>query len=152
MCGCGSQGCWEQYASGRALVRYAKQRANATPENAEILLGMGDGTPEGIEGKHISMAARQGDAVAVDSYRELARWAGAGLADLASLFDPSAFIVGGGLSDEGELVLDPIRKSYKRWLVGGNWRPVADVIAAQLGNKAGLVGAADLAREPDPVM
>ena len=76
----------------------------------------------------------------------------AGLADLASLFDPSAFIVGGGLSDEGELVLDPIRKSYKRWLVGGNWRPVADVIAAQLGNEAGLVGAADLAREPDPIM
>jgi len=152
LCGCGSQGCWEQYASGRALVRYAKQRANATPENAEILLGLGDGTPDGIEGKHISMAARQGDPVAVDSYRELARWAGAGLADLASLFDPSAFIVGGGLSDEGELVLDPIRKSYKRWLVGGNWRPVAEVIAAQLGNKAGLVGAADLAREPDPIM
>ncbi|MFD4527774.1 ROK family glucokinase [Streptomyces sp. NPDC058470] len=152
LCGCGSQGCWEQYASGRALVRYAKQRANATPENAEILLALGDGSPDGIEGKHISVAARQGDPVAVDSYRELARWAGAGLADLASLFDPSAFIVGGGLSDEGELVLDPIRKSYKRWLVGGNWRPVADVIAAQLGNKAGLVGAADLAREPDPIM
>ena len=152
LCGCGSQGCWEQYASGRALVRYAKQRANATPENAEILLSLGDGSPDGIEGKHISMAARQGDPVAVDSYRELARWAGAGLADLASLFDPSAFIVGGGLSDEGELVLDPIRKSYKRWLVGGNWRPVADVIAARLGNEAGLVGAADLAREPDPIM
>ncbi|MFE9685242.1 ROK family glucokinase [Streptomyces sp. NPDC002701] len=152
LCGCGSQGCWEQYASGRALVRYAKQRANATPENADILLSLGDGSPDGIEGKHISMAARQGDPVAVDSYRELARWAGAGLADLASLFDPSAFIVGGGLSDEGELVLDPIRKSYKRWLVGGNWRPVADVIAARLGNEAGLVGAADLAREPDPIM
>ncbi|CAM5736825.1 Glucokinase OS=Streptomyces tendae OX=1932 GN=F3L20_24205 PE=4 SV=1 [Streptomyces tendae] len=100
----------------------------------------------------VSVAARQGGRVAVDSYRELARWVGAGLADLASLFDPSAFIVGGGLSDEGELVLGPIRKSYKRWLVGGNWRPVADVIAAKLGNKAGLVGAADLAREPDPIM
>src|SRR6478736_5983330 len=152
LCGCGSQGCWEQYASGRALVRYATQRANATPENAETLLSLGDGTPEGIEGKHVSMAARQGDRVAVDSYRELARWVGAGLADLASLFDPSAFIIGGGLSDEGELVLDPIRKSFRRWLIGGNWRPVADVIAAQLGNKAGLVGAADLAREPDPIM
>ncbi|MEV6119598.1 ROK family glucokinase [Streptomyces sp. SID8352] len=152
LCGCGSQGCWEQYASGRALVRYARQRARATPERAELLLALGDGTPDGIEGKHISVAARQGCPVAVDSYRELARWAGAGLADLASLFDPSAFIVGGGLSDEGELVLDPIRKSYKRWLVGGNWRPVAEVIAARLGNKAGLVGAADLAREPDPIM
>ncbi|MGW2324475.1 ROK family glucokinase [Streptomyces sp. NPDC001700] len=147
LCGCGSQGCWEQYASGRALVRYAQQRAAATPENAEILLGLGDGTPEGVEGKHISDAARQGDPVAIDSFRELARWAGAGLADLASLFDPSAFIVGGGVSDEGDLVLEPIRKSFRRWLVGNQWRPHAQVLAAQLGGKAGLVGAADLARQ-----
>ncbi|MEV6011633.1 ROK family glucokinase [Streptomyces sp. NPDC051976] len=147
LCGCGSQGCWEQYASGRALVRYAQQRANATPENAQVLLALGNGTVEGIEGRHISAAARQGDPVAVDSFRELARWAGAGLADLASLFDPSAFIVGGGVSDEGELVLDPIRKSFKRWLIGGEWRPHAQVLAAQLGGKAGLVGAADLARQ-----
>ncbi|MDG9700886.1 ROK family glucokinase [Streptomyces sp. DH37] len=147
LCGCGSQGCWEQYASGRALVRYARQRANATPENAGILLALGDGTPEGIEGRHISQAARQGCPVAVDSFRELARWAGAGLADLASLFDPSAFIVGGGVSDEGDLVLDPIRKSFRRWLVGGQWRPHAQVLAAQLGGRAGLVGAADLARQ-----
>jgi glucokinase len=147
LCGCGSQGCWEQYASGRALVRYAKQRAAATPENAAALLALGDGTPEGIEGRHVSAAARQGDPVATDSFRELARWAGAGLADLASLFDPSAFIVGGGVSDEGELVLDPIRKSFRRWLIGGEWRPHAQVLAAQLGGKAGLVGAADLARQ-----
>ncbi|MCM2428931.1 ROK family glucokinase [Streptomyces sp. RKAG337] len=147
LCGCGSQGCWEQYASGRALVRYAKQRAAATPENAELLLSLGDGDPDTIEGKHISEAARGGDPVAIDSFRELARWAGAGLADLASLFDPSAFIVGGGVSDEGELVLDPIRKSFRRWLVGGQYRPHAQVLAAQLGGKAGLVGAADLARQ-----
>lgn len=147
LCGCGSQGCWEQYASGRALVRYARQRAVATPENAALLLSLGDGTPESIEGKHISEAARGGDPVAIDSFRELARWAGAGLADLASLFDPSAFIVGGGVSDEGELVLDPIRKSFRRWLVGGQYRPHAQVLAAQLGGKAGLVGAADLARQ-----
>ncbi|NJQ02349.1 ROK family glucokinase [Streptomyces zingiberis] len=147
LCGCGSQGCWEQYASGRALVRYARQRSVATPEQAEILLGLGDGTPEGIEGRHVSQAARQGDKVAVDSFRELARWAGAGLADLASLFDPSAFIIGGGVSDEGDLVLEPIRKSFRRWLVGSQWRSHAQVLAAQLGGKAGLVGAADLARQ-----
>ncbi|MBL1066741.1 ROK family glucokinase [Streptomyces sp. 7-21] len=147
LCGCGSQGCWEQYASGRALVRYAKQRATATPEAAKVLLGFGDGTPEGIEGRHVSMAARQGDPVAVDSFRELARWAGAGLADLASLFDPSAFIVGGGVSDEGDLVLEPIRKSFRRWLVGSRYRPHAQVLAARLGGRAGLVGAADLARQ-----
>lgn len=147
LCGCGSQGCWEQYASGRALVRYARQRAAATPEAAEILLGLGDGTPESIEGRHVSEAARRGCPVAVDSFRELARWAGAGLADLASLFDPSAFIVGGGVSDEGDLVLEPIRKSFRRWLVGGRWRPHAQVLAAQLGGRAGLVGAADLARQ-----
>ncbi|WP_432097612.1 ROK family glucokinase [Streptomyces sp. bgisy100] len=147
LCGCGSQGCWEQYASGRALVRYARQRAVAAPDNAAVLLGLGDGTPDAIEGRHVSEAARQGCPVAIDSFRELARWAGAGLADLASLFDPSAFIVGGGVSDEGDLVLDPIRKSFRRWLVGGQYRPHAQVLAAQLGGKAGLVGAADLARQ-----
>jgi glucokinase len=147
LCGCGSQGCWEQYASGRALVRYARQRATATPDTADVLLGLGDGTPEGIEGRHVSQAARQGDPVAIDSFRELARWAGAGLADLASLFDPSAFIVGGGVSDEGDLVLEPIRKSFRRWLVGSRYRPHAQVVAAQLGGRAGLVGAADLARQ-----
>ncbi|MCZ7413842.1 MULTISPECIES: ROK family glucokinase [unclassified Streptomyces] len=147
LCGCGNQGCWEQYASGSALVRYARQRAAATPENAGILLGLGDGTPEGVQGRHVSEAARAGCPVAIDSFRELARWAGAGLADLATLFDPGAFIVGGGVSDEGELVLGPIRKSYRRWLVGARWRPQAEVLAAQLGGKAGLVGAADLARQ-----
>ncbi|MFI1826839.1 ROK family glucokinase [Streptomyces sp. NPDC020412] len=147
LCGCGGQGCWEQYASGRALVRYARQRAAATPDQARVLLELGDGTVEGIEGKHVSAAARQGDPVAVDSFRELARWAGAGLADLASLFDPSAFIIGGGVSDEGELVLEPIRKSFRRRLIGAQWRPHAQVLVAQLGNKAGLVGAADLARQ-----
>ncbi|MDX6330718.1 MAG: glucokinase, partial [Streptomycetaceae bacterium] len=65
LCGCGSQGCWEQYASGRALVRYAKQRAVAQPENAELLLSLGDGTADGIEGHHISQAARGGDPVAI---------------------------------------------------------------------------------------
>ncbi|MCX2967657.1 ROK family glucokinase [Streptomyces sp. TRM70308] len=147
LCGCGNQGCWEQYASGSALVRYARQRAAATPEKAGTLLGLGDGTPGGIQGKHVSQAAREGCPVAIDSFRELARWAGAGLADLASLFDPAAFIVGGGVSDEGELVLEPIRKSYRRWLVGAQWRPQAQVLAAQLGGKAGLVGVADLARQ-----
>ncbi|WP_103501724.1 ROK family glucokinase [Streptomyces sp. SM14] len=147
LCGCGSQGCWEQYASGRALVRYARQRASASPDAAAVLLSLGDGTPEGIDGRHVSAAARQGDPVAIDSFRELARWAGAGLADLASLFDPAAFIVGGGVSDEGDLVLEPIRKSFRRWLVGSRYRPHAQVLAAQLGGRAGLVGAADLARQ-----
>ncbi|GAB2595202.1 ROK family glucokinase [Streptomyces capparidis] len=147
LCGCGSQGCWEQYASGRALVRYARQRATATPENAETLLGLGDGTADGIEGQHVTRAAELGDPVAVDSFRELARWAGAGLADLASLFDPSAFIVGGGVSDAGDVVIEPIRKSFRRWLVGGTHRPHAQVLVAQLGGRAGLVGAADLARQ-----
>ena len=147
LCGCGSQGCWEQYASGRALVRYASSAPPPPRRTPRSCSASATARREGIQGKHISEAARQGDPVAIDSFRELARWAGAGLADLASLFDPSAFIVGGGVSDEGELVLDPIRKSFRRWLVGGHWRPHAQVLAAQLGGEAGLVGAADLARQ-----
>ena len=149
LCGCGSQGCWEQYASGRALVRYARQRANATPENAELLLGLGDGTPRGHPGQAHQRCGPPGlTRSPVDSFRELARWAGAGPGRPGLALRPlGAFIVGGGVSDEGELVLDPIRKSFRRWLVGGAWRPHAQVLAAQLGGKAGLVGAADLARQ-----
>ena len=146
-CRCGRQGCWEQYASGSALVRYARQRVAADPENAVRLLRLGDGTPEGVEGQHVSKAAQEGDPVAIDSIGELARWAGVGLADLTSLFDPSAFIIGGGVSDAGDVVLEPIRESYRRWLVQARHRPHAQVLAAQLGGRAGLVGAADLARQ-----
>ena len=127
-CGCGNSGCLEQYASGTALVRYARER------------GLDADGPE------ITAAARSGDERAVESFAEVGRWLGRALADLASVLDPAVFVIGGGVADAGELLIGPARESFRASLSGAAHRPVADVRAAVLGNAAGLVGAADLAR------
>jgi glucokinase len=146
-CGCGQRGCWEQYASGGALVRYARERAAEERENAEILLSLGDGTPEGITGRHVTRAAHQGDSVALAAFAELGHWVGQGLADLAAVLDPECFVLGGGVSEAGDVLLKPTAAAFEQLLTGRGRRPLAEVVLAQLGNDAGLVGAADLARQ-----
>lgn len=146
-CGCGQRGCWEQYASGAALVRDARERAAEGRDGAQILLGLGDGTPEGIQGEHVTRAARLGDPAATAAFDQLGHWLGQGLADLAAVLDPESFVLGGGVSEAGSLVLDPTAASFELLLTGRGRRPTARVVLAELGNDAGVVGAADLARD-----
>jgi glucokinase len=146
LCGCGQRGCWEQYASGNALVRDVRERAAEYRREAETLLLLGDGTPEGIKGEHVTEAARLGDPVATAAFEALGEWLGQGLADLAAVLDPETFVVGGGVSEAGDLFLRPMVEAFHQRLTGGDHRPVATVELAKLGNDAGLVGAADLAR------
>ncbi|MGH3319296.1 MAG: ROK family glucokinase [Streptosporangiaceae bacterium] len=145
-CGCGNRGCWEQYASGRALVAEARDLARQSPALGGRLLELGGGTPAGINGETVTKAAKEGDAAALDCLRVVGGWLGQGLADIAAVLDPGCFIVGGGVSDAGDLLLDPTREALAKALTGRGHRPVADVRVAQLGPDAGLVGAADLAR------
>lgn len=145
-CGCGQHGCWEQYCSGRALLHEAREIAEVQPGYAARLLELGGGRPEGIEGPEVTAAAREGDPAALDCFEEVGRWLGQGLADLAATLDPGAFVVGGGVADAGELLLGPARRSYTQRLSATSYRPHADIRLAQLGNEAGMVGAADLAR------
>ena len=77
---------------------------------------------------------------------EIGRWLGLGIADLAAALDPGTFVIGGGVSAAGELLLEPARAAFRRQLTGRGYRPEATIVAAELGNEAGLVGAADLAR------
>jgi glucokinase len=146
LCPCGNHGCWEQYASGRALVRSARELAAADPGRAETLLSLGDGTPPGIQGVHVTAAAEDGDLVALDAFEEVGRWLGQGLADIVAVLDPSCLIIGGGVSDAGELILDPTRAAYEVAVTGRGHRPFAEVRLAEHASSAGLVGAADLAR------
>ncbi|MEU5881687.1 ROK family glucokinase [Spirillospora sp. NPDC047279] len=145
-CGCGNRGCWEQYASGNALVHEARELARVSPAMAGRLLELGDGSPEGISGPEVTEAAREGDKAALECFRTVARWTGQGLADLAAILDPGAFIIGGGLSDAGDLLLDPTRAAFEDALTGRGHRPMAEIRIAELGSAAGIVGAADLAR------
>ncbi|MGI5168686.1 ROK family glucokinase [Spirillospora sp. CA-253888] len=145
-CGCGNRGCWEQYASGNALVHEARDLARVAPAMAGRLLELGDGRPEGISGPEISQAAREGDQAALECFRTVAQWAGQGLADLSAVLDPGLFIIGGGLSDAGDLLLDPIKRAFADALTGRGHRPLPEIRIAELGSAAGIVGAADLAR------
>lgn len=146
LCGCGNRGCWEQYASGNALVREARVLAAERRDEAEVLLDLGDGTPEGVQGKHISEAARLGDAVALAAFDSLARWLGVGMADVTALLDPACFIIGGGVSEAGDLLLGATRRAFIASLSGRDSRPIPEIRLAELGNDAGMIGAADLAR------
>ena len=146
LCGCGNRGCWEQYASGSALVAEAREFARRSPDAAVRLLQLGGGVPEGIGGPQVTAAATEGDAGARRCFDIVGRWLGEGLADLAAILDPGCFIIGGGVSDAGELLLRPARAAFASGLTGRFYRPFAQIRRAELGADAGLIGAADLAR------
>ena len=146
LCGCGARGCFEQYASGNALLRHAREAISASPEIARNLLSRGDGTIAGLTGQAITDAARDGDPVALAAFNTTGQWLGAGIASLSVLLDPSCFIIGGGVIDAGEILLKPTRESLERTMPFAGKHPYPTLIAAELGNDAGLVGVADLAR------
>lgn len=146
LCGCGRRGCWEQYASGSALVRRARELAADRRDEAHVLLSLGDGSPEGIRGRNVTEAARRGDPVALAAFAEIGDWLGRGMADLTDVLDPEAYIIGGGVSDAGELLVDTARSEHSTLVTQYGDRDVPIVQVAELGNMAGLVGAADLAR------
>jgi len=146
LCGCGARGCFEQYASGSALRRHAREAISASPDLARNLLARGDGTIDGLTGHAITDAAREGDAVALAAFQTTAQYLGAGIASLAVLLDPSCVVIGGGVIDAGEILLAPTREAMKRYMPFAGKHPYPEIVAAELGNEAGLVGVADLAR------
>lgn len=146
LCGCGARGCFEQYASGNALLRHAREAISASPEVARNLLSRGDGTVAGLTGHAITEAARDGDPVALAAFNTTGQWLGAGIASLAVLLDPACVVIGGGVIDAGEILLKPTRESLERNMPFAGKHPYPEIIAAELGNEAGLVGVADLAR------
>ncbi|MEV6929244.1 ROK family glucokinase [Dactylosporangium sp. NPDC051485] len=145
-CGCGRKGCLEQYTSGKALVRFAQADAKARPADAKRLLELAGGAPEAINGPAVTEAARQGDEVAIGAFGQVGHWLGVAFADMVQTLDPQVIVVGGGVIDAGDLLLEPARASYAEQLAQRGRLPVAEVRAALMGNLAGVVGAADLAR------
>jgi glucokinase len=148
VCGCGLRGCWEQYASGRALEREALELVRHAPGTAGELLRLAGGQPERITGQMITQAAQAGDTTALRCFDVVGSWLGRGLAGLAAVLDPGLFVIGGGLSVAGEVLLAPASAAFAASLTGHGYRPLAEVRIAELGPDAGLVGAADLARVP----
>jgi glucokinase len=147
LCACGNRGCWEQYASGTALAQTAREMVRNSPAAAGHLLDRAGGDPDRIGGEDVAAAAGEGDPLARELIAEVGEWLGQGIADLAVVLDPEVVVVGGGVSGLGELLLAPARARLERVLPGRGYRPAPRVVAAELGPSAGMVGAADLARE-----
>ncbi|MFI5933304.1 ROK family glucokinase [Actinoplanes sp. NPDC051494] len=145
-CGCGRLGCLEQYASGKALIRFARAGARQEPERARQLLDLAGGDPLAITGRQITEAAQAGDEVARDAFAQIGYWLGVAMADLAQAFDPQVLVVGGGVIDAGDLLMGPTVATYEEQLAQRERFPVAVIKAAETGNTAGVLGAADLAR------
>ena len=149
-CECGNRGCLEQYASGNVLGREARELAAAQSPVVVPLVERAGGDVSQLVGPLLTQAARDGDPLAVELFGEVGRWLGIGLANLAAALDPGIFVIGGGVSDAGELLLRPARESFRRTLTGRGFRPEPRIVKAALGPEAGLVGAADLARAAAP--
>ena len=145
-CGCGHEGCWEQYASGSALVRDAQATVIIQPERATRLLELRGGDADKLTGPQITQAAQEGDALAVELLAELGRWIGEGAASATALLDPALIVIGGGVGAAGDLLLAPVRRGFADQLSARGHRPEAPIVVASMGNDAGIVGAADLAR------
>ena len=142
-CECGGQGCWEQYSSGSALVRFARQRMGEQPSVLEEACG---GNPDLVTGPMVTEAAEAGDMVARQAFASVGDWLGVGVANLVAAFDPDVVVIGGGVSQAGDRLLEPARNALQRSLVGAAHRAVPPIVSALLGPEAGLVGAAELAR------
>ncbi len=145
-CGCGARGCLEQYASGNALTRFAREAIAADPDRGKSLLNEAGGDAANLNGPMVTEAAQAGDPVALEAFAQAGFWLGQGLADMVQIFDPQVIVVGGGVIDAGDLLLAPARKSYLLRLAARNRFPIAEIVPAKMGNVAGVVGAADLAR------
>ena len=146
LCGCGAYGCFEQYGSGTALLRHAREAIQAHPDRASNILKRGDGLIEGVKGSAITAAARDGDELALSIFETTGDYIGAGIASLAVILDPETVVIGGGVIDAGDILLNPIRTGMEKYMPFAGKHPHPQIVAAQLGNEAGLVGVADLAR------
>lgn len=144
LCACGQPGHWETIASGSALGRRARDWA--ARGDAPHVLARANGVVEAVTGHEVRLSAVAGEA---DGLAILAEHAGAvavGLGGLINILDPEVVVISGGLIDLGDLLLDPLRASLADHIEAAALRPTPPVLAASLGEHAGAVGAAALAR------
>ena len=143
MCACGERGHWEALASGSALGRMG--RAAVASGDAPNILAAADGDSDAIEGRHVSKAARAGASDALTLIDHFCENVATGLVALANIFDPTVIAIAGGLVNDKELFIDPIRVHFVGHIEGADYRPIPAVVAAELGENAGVIGAAIMA-------
>lgn len=147
-CPCGRRGCWERYASGSGLGRMGREAADAG--TGWRLVDLAGGDAGDVRGEHVTTAAAEGDPGALAVVTRFADWFALGLANLVAIVDVRTCVIGGGLLEAGDTLLAPVRVAVAGSLMGGEHRPPVEIVAASLGEHAGAIGAAHLAREAAP--
>jgi glucokinase len=145
MCACGERGHWEAIASGSALGRMARE-LGARGGGGAIVAAAG-GEPAAVRGIHVAEAAAHGDADALALLAQYADNIALGLAGLANVLDPDRIVIAGGIVELGPLLFGPLRDAFRRHVEGSEYRRDVTIVPAELGERAGAVGAAILARE-----
>ncbi len=143
-CNCGLRGCWERYASATALIEQTKQAIADAPDS--LLAGIA-ARSDRVTARTAFAALEKGDPVArkvVDKYID---YIVTGLISLGNIFHPNAFVIGGGVSNEGAPLIAPLEDKLNAGLIANAHNPRVRVLQAALGNKAGMMGAAALAKE-----
>ena len=141
-CTCGRRGCWEAYASVSALIRQTQRAAQAHPESL-----LCETAPETMTGRTVFDAADRGDRTAKAVIDRYCTYIAAGLTDIVNALAPEMILLGGGISREGERILQPIRNYVADHCFGQHQGAVPVIAAAQLGSEAGIIGAAALGEE-----
>ncbi len=144
LCGCGNRGCLEALSSGTAIAR-AGAEALADPATAGGPLAvLSGGRPEAVTAKLVFEAAYQQDAAALRVVRSAAAYLGICIANLLNLLNPQLVVIGGGVAGAGDILFRPIREEVARRALPVTRKGVR-IVAAKLGDRAGVIGAAALA-------
>ncbi len=149
LCACGEPGHWEAMASGTALGVMAQAAARRGELGAVLIEAGGD--PNAVRGPHVSAAGHAGDPGALALIEQYAFNVAIGLVGLANIFDPGVIAIAGGLVNDGELFLGPIRNHFLGHVEGSTHRATPEIVSATLGERAGVIGAAILALDLTPV-
>lgn len=137
-CGCGNKGCFEQYASATGVVRLANRKLSSSSKESVLRAG-------GVSAKTVFDAVKAGDELAVEIAEEFGEYLGKGLASIACVTNPEVFVIGGGVSKAGQVIIDYAQKYYKKYVFHASRE--AKFVLATLGNDAGIYGAAKLVLE-----
>ncbi len=140
LCTCGRKGCWEAYASATALIR---QTGDAMKANPDSLMNQMT-TLDNISGRTAFDAARKGDKAGQQVVDQYIKYIAEGLIDIINIFRPEVLIIGGGICNEGDYLLKPMREYINQNVYAGNRLPEQKIAIAKLGNDAGIIGAAFL--------
>lgn len=143
-CTCGRKGCWERYSSATGLIREAKKAADQNPESK--LNEMVGGDLSRMNAKIPFDAAQAGDPVASKVVEEYIKYLAIGLANVINFIQPEAIILGGGVSAQGDKLIHPLKKRMIEEIFGGADWFKTEIKVAELGNDAGIIGAAMLHR------